>query len=408
MTQSSADTQAENQSGSTEENARVAVRKEAVSPPVSSGSSNGSALTILAIVLAIVACATSAYSWYASQVAGRFEIGRELGRMDGLQREVDRLVVSGASTDARLSDISNTSVTNKQDLMDRISAVDAELKTALSGVAEQQLKDNAQHQKEREALASIVAQVSGRLGEVQKDWQLEEVAHLLILANQRLALTRDVPMALSALRLADERLSDQAEPAVLAVRREIAREIDALSQTSGIGVVETAASLGELIERVGELPLRGDDDQPSWLQPGGDSSQESGSVSEGAAESNPQASWLGRVLESLKSMVRVRKIDETRAPKLESSQRFLAYENLRLQLLVSQLAVLRRDQNLHKSSIDQALGWLNSHFANTDEVQSFADQLSELKEADLGSAVPDISRSLTLLRDEIKRREQMQ
>ena len=408
MTQSSADTQAENQSGSAEENARIAVRKEAVSRPVSSGSSNGSALTILAIVLAIVACAASAYSWYASQVAGRFEIGRELGRMDGLQREVDRLVVSGTSTDARLSDISNTSVTNKQDLMDRISAVDAELKTALSEVAEQQLKDNAQHQKEREALASIVAQVSGRLGEVQKDWQLEEVAHLLILANQRLALTRDIPMALSALRLADERLSDQVEPAVLAVRREIAHEIDALSQTSGIGVVETAASLGELIERVGELPLRGDDERPSWLQPGGDSSQESGSISEGAAESNPQASWLGRVLDSLKSMVRVRKIDETRAPKLESSQRFLAYENLRLQLLVSQLAVLRRDQNLHKSSTDQALGWLDSHFANTDEVKSFADQLSELKEVDLGSAVPDISGSLTLLRDEIKRREQMQ
>jgi len=173
-------------------------------------------------------------------------------------------------------------------------------------------------------------------------------------------------------------------------------------------VVETAASLGELIERVGELPLRGDDERPSWLQPGGDSSQESGSISEGAAESNPQASWLGRVLDSLKSMVRVRKIDETRAPKLESSQRFLAYENLRLQLLVSQLAVLRRDQNLHKSSTDQALGWLDSHFANTDEVKSFADQLSELKEVDLGSAVPDISGSLTLLRDEIKRREQMQ
>ena len=367
-----------------------------------------SSFVILAMTLSVIAFGVSAYSWYASQFAGRFEIGRELGRMDGLQREVDRLVASGASTDARLSDISNTSVTNKQDLMDRISAVDAELKTALSEVAEQQLKDNAQHQKEREALASIIAQVSGRLGEVQKDWQLEEVAHLLILANQRLALTRDIPMALSALRLADERLSDQAEPAVLAVRREIAHEIDALSQTSGIGVVETAASLGELIERVGELPLRGDDERPSWLQPGGDSSQESGSISEGAAESNPQASWLGRVLDSLKSMVRVRKIDETRAPKLESSQRFLAYENLRLQLLVSQLAVLRRDQNLHKSSTDQALGWLDSHFANTDEVKSFADQLSELKEVDLGSAVPDISGSLTLLRDEIKRREQMQ
>jgi len=367
-----------------------------------------SSFVILAMTLSVIAFGVSAYSWYASQCAGRFEIGRELGRMDGLQREVDRLVASGTSTDARLSDIANTSVTNKQDLMDRITTIDAELKTALSGVADQQLEDNAQHQKEHEALASIVAQVSGRLGEVQKDWQLEEVAHLLSLANQRLTLTRDIPMALSALRLADERLSDQAEPAVLAVRREIAHEIDALNQAAGTSVVETAASLGELIEQVGELPLRGDDNRPSWSQPGGDSSLESGAGSEGAAESNQQASWLGRVLESLKSMVRVRKIDETRAPKLESSQRFLAYENLRLQLLVSQLAVLRRDQNLQKSSIDQALSWVGSHFASTDEVKDFADQLSELKEVDLGSAVPDISRSLLLLRDEIKRREQMQ
>ena len=46
----------------------------------------------LALILAVGGAALSAYTWYATHVAGQLEIGRELGRVDGVARDVDRLV----------------------------------------------------------------------------------------------------------------------------------------------------------------------------------------------------------------------------------------------------------------------------------------------------------------------------
>ncbi|MGA1696570.1 MAG: uroporphyrinogen-III C-methyltransferase, partial [Arenicellales bacterium] len=178
-------------------------------------------------------------------------------------------------------------------------------------------------------------------------------------------------------------------------------------QTASDTVVEQAAAIGLLIERVGQLPLRGEGEQPQWALPAGESSSLT-VASDATAEQDKDRTWISRVIDSLAGLVRVRRVDETRAPRLDSSQRFLAYENLRLQLLVSQLAILRRDTELLRSSIDQALAWLDSHFAQSDTLSRFVAQLSDIKATPFGAAPPDVSGSLVLLQEEIKRREQVQ
>jgi len=407
MTQSNIEARAQSRSGDSGETSGPEEHDLAESQTIARSSSAGSGLAILAIVLSVLACAASAYSWYTSQVAGRFEIGRELGRMDGLQREVDRLVASSASAESRLIDLSNAGIASREELLDRIDALDGQWNKALASLIDQQKKDNAQHQQEREVLAEILAELSERLGAVQRDWQLEEVAHLLVLANQRLTLTGDVALARSALQMADERLSERADPGILEVRRVIAREITALDQTASDTVVEQAVAIGLLIEQVGQLPLRGEGEQPQWALPAGESSSLT-VASDATAEQDKDRTWISRVIDSLAGLVRVRRVDETRAPRLDSSQRFLAYENLRLQLLVSQLAILRRDTELLRSSIDQALAWLDSHFAQSDTLSRFVAQLSDIKATPLGAAPPDVSGSLVLLQQELKKREQVQ
>ena len=265
MTQSNIEARAQSRSGDSGETSGPEEHDLAESQTIARLSSAGSGLAILAIVLSVLACAASAYSWYTSQVAGRFEIGRELGRMDGLQREVDRLVASGASAESRLIDLSNAGVASREELLDRIDALDGQWNKALASLIDQQKKDNAQHQQEREVLAEILAELSERLGAVQRDWQLEEVAHLLVLANQRLILTGDVALARSALEMADERLSERADPGILEVRRVIAREITTLDQTASDTVAEQAAAIGLLIEQVGQLSLRGEGENLSGL-----------------------------------------------------------------------------------------------------------------------------------------------
>ena len=47
----------------------------------------------LALILAILGVGLSIYTWYATQVAGQHEAGRELGRLDGVDRELTRCLL---------------------------------------------------------------------------------------------------------------------------------------------------------------------------------------------------------------------------------------------------------------------------------------------------------------------------
>ena len=106
-------------------------------------------------------------------------------------------------------------------------------------------------------------------------------------------------------------------------------------------------------------------------------------------------------------LVQIRRVDQTQLPKLENSQRFLAYENLRLQLLAGQLALLQRDHGLFELSIQQSRVWLIKYFEESDAaVVSFDRRLVEISEINFAWEVPSISKTLDLMREEIKRREQ--
>ena len=371
--------------------------------------SSGTGIAIAALVVAAIAVAASAYTWYSSNVAGRFEMGRELGRVDGLAREIDRLTEESARTEAQLGDALSQSLADRQEAGERMSAISAEWKTQIESLREQLANDNAQHQKEREAVAAAVAEMRARLGTVQQDWQLDEVAHVLSLANQQLKLAGDVRLAESALQIADQRLAERAEPWVLEVRRVIAGEILDLKRAADSDLTQTAMSFTVMINEIGTLPLKGDNDRPSWAE--GQASASSGTSVASDTDSDSDTGfmgWIQRVVDGLLNLVRIRRVDDTRLPRLDVSERFLAYENLRLQLLVAQLAILKREQALYLNSLEQSVAWLESHFDVAPSVIRFSEQLTELKTVDLASAPPDISGSLNLLRAEIKRREQVQ
>ena len=115
-----------------------------------------------------------------------------------------------------------------------------------------------------------------------------------------------------------------------------------------------------------------------------------------------------KVLSDLGDLVRVRRVDETRPPKLDTAARFLAYENLRLQLVGAQLALLRRDAGVFQENLKQARIWLSDYFDPGTPLQRFDTQVAELQQAKVALSFPDISGSLTLLRAEIQRRDSIQ
>ena len=352
----------------------------------------------LALILAVGGGALSAYTWYATHVAGQLEIGRELGRLDGVARDVDRLVT-------HQSQVSEAVATLRRQGEDDRNA----LRSELQALTQAQAAERAQRQKELESLAGIVAKNRSEMGVARDDWLLQEVAHLLLLANQRLALTGDVVLAQKALALADDRLKALAGPQILKIRRVLSQEQEHLGQMTPVDVAGISLVLAALAESVGDLPLKGDSDRPQWSD-SGDSAQSSvpDKPADDADSESAVRAFSRKVLSDLGDLVRVRRVDETRPPKLDTAARFLAYENLRLQLVGAQLALLRRDAEVFQENLKQARIWLGDYFETGTSVQHFDTQVAELQQSKVALNFPDISGSLALLRAEIQRRDSIQ
>ena len=352
----------------------------------------------LALILAVGGGALSAYTWYATHVAGQLEIGRELGRLDGVARDVDRLVT-------HQSQVSEAVATLRRQGEDDRNA----LRSELQALTQAQAAERAQRQKELESLAGIVAKNRSEMGVARDDWLLQEVAHLLLLANQRLALTGDVVLAQKALALADDRLKALAGPQILKIRRVLSQEQEHLGQMTPVDVAGISLVLAALAESVGDLPLKGDSDRPQWSD--SDDSAQNGAPDKPADDADGESAvrtFSRKVLSDLGDLVRVRRVDETRPPKLDTAARFLAYENLRLQLVGAQLALLRRDAGVFQENLKQARIWLGDYFDPGTPLQHFDTQVAELQQSKVALSFPDISGSLALLRAEIQRRDSIQ
>ena len=376
-------------------------------PEKSSGKAGWVAL--LALMLAILGTGISIYTWYVTQVAGQLEAGRELGRLDGMSRELDRLVEDQSTLQAKIDTVLDQSLEDRREVLERMDEAQAALNARLKSLADEQAGAFAQQEDEISSLAGVVAATRSQIGSVHEDWLLREVAHLLILANQRLTLLGDVELAKRALTLVDDRLRAFADPGILEVRRALSQELSALNQVNSTDVSGIALDLGSLVQTVSALPLKRDDERPDWTTAGDNEGSANNAAPASSTETQEPGLFdalIGRISQDLEGLVRVRRVDETQSPKLDNSERFLAYENLRLHLLVAQLALLRTDQLLFQKSLAEAQSWLTGYFASSPAAQRFEDQLSEMMQIQVEQNLPDISGSLILLRSEIDRRNQ--
>src|SRR6266481_847396 len=107
-------------------------------------------------------------------------------------------------------------------------------------------------------LKAAVDKMQAELGRNQAHWMVSEAEQLLLIANRRLQLARDVNSALAALRAADRQLELLANPNLLPVRRQLAREISTLESIERTDVAGISLRLGTLADGVDQLPLAPD------------------------------------------------------------------------------------------------------------------------------------------------------
>lgn len=250
---------------------------------------------------------------------------------------------------------------------------------------------------------TVVRQMVGRNGQ---DWILAEVESLLVIANHRLKLGKDVATAIEALNIADQRLRDHGDPALIDVRGQIVKEISALKSIARPDIEKLVLLVDSFLPQVAQLPL--DAPKPKKLDPFEMLSQQE------TSETQSPQDWrqdLANVWTEMQKLLVVRRLDKPITPMLSEEQEQIIREVLRLKLESIKAAILRSDDGLRKSAIASTQDWLASHFLAEDSaVHNLSAELQNLEQAPLRLKSVDISKSLSMLRyqNQLRAKQAMQ
>lgn len=334
----------------------------------------GAGVAWLALILSLLAIAAAA--WFA------FDDWRQ-------RREVAHSTESIAELGDRIAS-SGESVENLESTISRLAGDDARMGEELASL-QQQLTDRKQ----------VLDSLLPRLGNLENDvsalqgasagartaWLVAEAEHYLQIANAELQLAADPGLAALALKTADDRLSQLADPAMIGVRQAIADELAALGAMEKPdieGVTLMLASLGRVVEG---LPLKtavaGEADQGAGQEP----------------DAGAFARAWGSIKQAASGLVKISKPGEGSIPLLTPDAEYFLRTNLALKLEVARLALLRGEQAVFRQSLDDATAWLKQYFESGDtQVASAVETITEIRDGVKVSPAPDISESLRLLR----------
>lgn len=315
-------------------------------------------------LLLIVAAALLAGggAWLYARVDSLFAAQEEALRRTG--RDLNALEVQADRLESRQTDLAAANQRNATEIAEFASRIDAH--------------------------DQIVGQLKEQIAGGRGHFQLAAVEQLLLLANDRLQLARDVPAAIVAIDEADKRLVALKEPRLFPVRQALAQEKAALQAVPLPDYAGAALTLSSLIERAPRLPLVAR--VPSHF------------------EATPEqvllpddARWYQRasasIREALSGVFSVRR-DAGPSPRLlDAEQETLVVQVLALKLEGARVALLRGDTTSFRDLCESAASWLDTYFQRDDpSVAAARAELERLRPLELAPPLPDISRSLSLLR----------
>jgi uncharacterized protein HemX len=223
-------------------------------------------------------------------------------------------------------------------------------------------------------------------------WIKAEAASLLLDANDALMLRGDPELALVALDQADARLRLISDPRLVGVRQEIARESNTLRALPHPDSEGMAVKLTALAASVDTLPLKRT--VPQHYQPGDGLDEKPLPRDAGFWERfKAAATRVGA------SLFTVRRHQGAVEPLLAPNEEFLLRRNLELKLESTRSALLQREDQAFQASAHSAAAWLQEYFdADSPAVKAALQQLADMQKQSIAPKLPDISASLTLLR----------
>jgi uroporphyrin-3 C-methyltransferase len=235
---------------------------------------------------------------------------------------------------------------------------------------------------------------------------LDELESSIRLAQQQAQLTGSVAPMLSALKLAQAKLSKLSQPRLSSLERSLNKDIVRIKSFAMADTPSVLLSLDELVRLVDDLPLANEmgarrnlPSVPSLSEGSAMSSSNHTLVSDSGAVTKAEH-WVHDVSQSLaselwtplwvglQSLVRISRIDEPQAVLLSPEQAYFVRENLKLRLLNAKLELLARQPQALRNDVGEVQKQLSQYFdTHAKSTQSAMAQLvvleKDLKQLDL-------------------------
>ena len=232
---------------------------------------------------------------------------------------------------------------------------------------------------------------------------LDELESSVRLAQQQAQLTGSLAPLLTALKLAQAKLSKLSQPRLSALERALTKDIERIKSFAMADTPSVLLCLDELVRMVDELPLAnemGVRRNPTAVRSGATALDTTPRTSSELGAISKAGNWVHDVSQSLtsellaplwsglQSLVRISRIDEPQAVLLSPEQAYFVRENLKLHLLNAKLELLARQPKALSDDVSLVQKELNQYFdTHAKSTQSAMAQLvalqKDLKQLDL-------------------------
>lgn len=228
------------------------------------------------------------------------------------------------------------------------------------GQLEQQQLNDAKTYQELTKLAEDQNQLQDRVNKLAQrsptHWMASEAEYLVNMAGRKLWLEKDPRTATDLLKSADETIAAMNNPALLPIRKALAKDIAATASIKTTDIDGSVLALDALIEQLDKLPLNRTDaeaDAPEDTTITGDL--------------NDWQSNLGKTWKALtQDFITIRHKTADAPALLAPEQQWYLVENIRHKLLQSQLALYRYDRAAYHQSLMMARKWIQTYFDTQD------------------------------------------
>ena len=282
------------------------------------------------------------------------------------------------------------SVTELSDRVDAINVGEAATTAdvdALRGELDERIRLLNSLPSRMSTLESTMASLAGVSTSARNTWLLAEGEYYLQIANAQLQLANNPQLASMALSMADERVVQIADPALTDVRRAISDELAALDIMEKPDIAGTTLTLASLARVVESLPLA-----RAVLA---DAPEDEGTD---ADQSGVARAWTS-MKSAVSGLVKVTPPEQDKLVMLTTDGEYILRNNIAMQLQSARLALLRGEQAVFEQSLDDTSALLDEYFdADSAQVASTRETLSEIRGNVFTTSAPDISQSLRLLR----------